>query len=76
MGALLLSAAGALAFSPTPKDAMVLARYIAGWERYENQINLDAADLDGDGLPATPRDAMVLARHIAGWDGYETIPMK
>ncbi len=60
----------------TPKDAMVLARYIAGWDGYEDMIVLEAADLDGDGKPATPKDAMILARHIAGWEGYETLPLK
>ena len=55
----------------TPKDAMVLARYIAGWDGYDELIHLEAADLDKDGRPATPKDAMILARYIAGWDGYE-----
>ena len=54
------------------KDRMIIARYAAGWEGYDEQIkSLAAADIDGDGTPATQKDAMILARYIAGWDGYE-----
>lgn len=60
----------------TPRDAMVLERYIARWPGYDIQTYLDAADLDSDGIPATPRDAMTLARHIAGWPGYEILPIQ
>ena len=55
----------------TPLDAMVLARWLAGWEGY--YIDDAASDLDGDGA-VTLRDAVILARHIAGWTGYETLP--
>ena len=59
----------------TPKDAMYLARYIAGWEGYDELIDLNGTDIDGDGNVATPRDAMYLARYIAGWEGYDEIPV-
>ena len=53
----------------TPKDAMYLARYIAGWQGYELK-NPDAADIDRDSVPATLKDAVILARYIAGWGEY------
>ena len=57
------------------KDNMMLARYLAGWEGYdETVINVKAADLDGDGK-VNVKDNMILARHLAGWAGYETLPM-
>ncbi len=59
----------------TPRDAMYLARYIAGWIGYDELVDVNATDIDGDGEPATPRDAMLFARHIAGWIGYETLPV-
>ena len=51
-------------------DRMILARYLAGWEGYEDRIrNKKAADIDGNGaLEAS--DRMVLARYLAGWEGY------
>ena len=55
----------------TPKDAMCLARYIAGWDGYDRLVNLEACDIDRDGAPATVRDAVILARYIAGWEEYE-----
>lgn len=57
----------------TSKDAMTLARYIAGWEGYDSLVVYAASDIDGDGNYATALDAMYLERYIAGWVGYETI---
>ena len=57
----------------TPKDAMYLARYIAGWAGYDKLIHPEACDIDKDGTPATVRDAIVLARFIAGWTEYKDL---
>ena len=54
----------------TLRDAVVLARYIAGWKDYDRFIIPAAADSDGDGT-ITAYDAMILARYIAGWQGYD-----
>ena len=53
------------------RDAMILDRYIAGWENYDMNIkNIDAADLNSDGS-VNNRDAMILDRYVAGWAGYD-----
>ncbi len=58
------------------KDNMFLARYLAGWEGYdETTIYMNNADLDGDGK-VNVKDNMILARHLATWDGYKTLPLK
>ena len=52
-------------------DRMLLARYLAGWEGYEERIlSMDAADIDRNGL-VEAKDRMLLARFLAGWEGYE-----
>ena len=52
------------------RDAMILDRYIAGWDGYDKYIKIrDAADLNRDSK-INNRDAMILDRYIAGWDGY------
>ena len=52
-------------------DRMILARYLAGWEGYEEKIkSMEAADIDGDG-EVTAKDRMILARKLAGWEGYD-----
>ncbi len=52
-------------------DRMLLARYLAGWEGYEERIlSVDAADIDRDG-EVNAKDRMLLARFLAGWEGYE-----
>ncbi len=56
-------------------DAVILIRYMAGWNGYEELVNIEAADIDGDGTPATMRDLTVLIRHLAGWSGYEDLPL-
>lgn len=48
----------------TDWDAIVLNRYLAGWEV---EMNSAAADTDGDG-ELTDWDAIVLERYLAGWD--------
>ena len=54
----------------TNRDAMILDRYVAGWNGYEKNIkDMNAADLNGDG-EVTNRDAMILDRYVAGWRGY------
>lgn len=57
----------------TAKDAMHLARYLAGWDGYELQIP-EAADFDNDGINGTLRDSLVLTRYLAGWEEYLTLP--
>ena len=59
----------------TPRDRMLLARYVAGWPGSENTIikgtaSFTAADIDDDG-EITPRDRMLLARYVAGWPGAD-----
>lgn len=59
----------------TNKDRVYLARYLAGWEGYdESVIDKTAADVNCDGV-LTNKDRVYLARHLAGWDGYETLPI-
>ena len=48
----------------TDWDAIMLNRYLAGWEV---EMNSAAADTDGDG-ELTDWDAIVLERYLAGWD--------
>ncbi|MBR4743756.1 MAG: S8 family serine peptidase [Oscillospiraceae bacterium] len=51
-------------------DRMILARYLAGWEGYEEKIlSMEAADIDGNGV-VEAKDRMILARYLAKWDGY------
>ena len=53
------------------RDAMILDRYIAGWEGYEEKIVIPAAaDLNRD-KQINNRDAMILDRYVAGWAGYD-----
>ena len=53
------------------RDAMILDRYIAGWEGYDSYIvNMIAADMNQDG-EVTNRDAIIIDRYVAGWDGYD-----
>ena len=53
------------------RDAMILDRYVSGWEGYKEKIvNMDAADLDRKGT-VDNRDAIILDRYIAGWTGYD-----
>ncbi|MCL1810034.1 MAG: S-layer homology domain-containing protein, partial [Clostridiales bacterium] len=51
-------------------DATKLAKYLVG---HNDQIVLEAADLDGDG-EITMKDLAILQRHLAGWVGYENLP--
>ena len=46
-------------------DAILLNRYLAGWENVE--LNVFAADIDGDG-EVSDWDAIILERYLAGWD--------
>lgn len=48
----------------TDWDAIVLNRYLSGWNE---KINNKSADIDGDG-DVTDWDAIVLERYLAGWD--------
>ena len=51
-------------------DATLLSRYVAEWDGYADQVDLDLADMDGkDGVTLT--DVTILARVVAEWDGYE-----
>lgn len=52
-------------------DRMILARYLAKWEGYEEKIkSMEAADIDRNGL-VEAKDRMILARKLAGWSGYD-----
>lgn len=52
-------------------DAMILARYVAGWSGYEEKIvSMDAADINKDGS-VDDIDAMIFARYMANWTGYD-----
>ncbi len=52
------------------KDSMILARYLAKWDGYEEQIvSMEAADVNKDGK-VNNKDRMILARYLAKWDGY------
>ena len=76
--------AGSAAFIPgdvnddtsvTSLDRLILTRYLAGWQDYEDKVvSKDAADLNGDGK-ISAMDRLILSRHLAGWPGYETIPL-
>ena len=52
------------------KDAAVLARYTSGWDGYADKVNLDAADINGDGK-VNGMDSAILMRYTSGWDGYD-----
>ena len=45
-------------------DAILLNRYLAGWENIE--VDMIAADIDGDG-EVNDWDAIILERYLAGW---------
>ena len=52
------------------RDAVILDRYIAGWDGYAGRIDdMDAADLDRDGAVGHT-DALILDRYVAGWKTY------
>ena len=50
------------------RDAMLLTRYVNGWEGIT--IDLTLADLDADGEVGV-RDAMIITRYVNGWEGYD-----
>ena len=53
------------------KDRVILARYVAGWDGYDAQIqSMTVADINGDN-EVNGKDRVILARFVAGWDGYE-----
>ncbi len=57
-------------------DGMLLARYLAAWDGYdETTLNLAAADVNGDSA-VDLQDGMVLSRHLAEWAGYEQLPIQ
>ncbi len=58
------------------RDRILLTRYLAGWEGYdEEDINLLAADVNQDGTVNT-KDRIILSRYLANWTGYEELPYK
>ena len=59
----------------TPRDRVILSRYLSNWEGYAEKINLAAADTDGDGI-ITTRDRVVLSRYLSKWNGYTALPYK
>ncbi|MBP5661756.1 MAG: hypothetical protein J6X30_01205 [Clostridia bacterium] len=53
-------------------DRILLSRYLAGWDMSAYNLDLDAADINGDGR-VTAKDRVILARYLAGWGGeYDT----
>ena len=51
-------------------DALILNRYLAGWDGYAEKIrNWDAAKINQDDR-VDRGDALILNRYLAGWDGY------
>jgi hypothetical protein len=46
------------------KDAILLFRYVAGWDV---EFHTDAADMDGNGT-VNSKDAILLFRYVSGWD--------
>lgn len=48
----------------TDWDAVLMARYLAGWTV---DVNLDAMDIDGDG-EITDWDSVLFDRYMAGWN--------
>ena len=53
------------------RDAILLDRYVAGWDGYESRLtDRDAADLNRDS-EINNRDAMIIDRYISGWEGYD-----
>ena len=50
-------------------DAMLLTRYVNGWEDIE--IDEAAADINGD-KKVDIKDAMILSRYVNGWEGYDS----
>ena len=59
----------------TPRDRVILSRYLSNWGGYAEKINLAAADTDDDGV-ITTRDRVVLSRYLSKWNGYTALPYK
>ena len=53
----------------TPKDAMILIRYVNTWPDV-NIVSMSNADINKDGA-VTPKDAMLLIRYVNNWPGYK-----
>ena len=53
------------------RDAMILDRYVAGWENYGKLLGYKTcSDLNRDD-EVNNRDAMILDRYVANWEGYD-----
>ncbi len=59
----------------SPFDLIVLSRYLAAWNGYEDYIYGANSDLDSDNKLGT-YDLIVLARNLAGWTGYDVLPIE
>lgn len=53
-------------------DAIFLQRYIAKWEKYRENGNWYAADINNDGK-VDGADLMILQRHLARWKNFENL---
>lgn len=54
------------------QDRLILSRYIAKWDGYEERIvDMRAADVNSDGK-VNAQDRLILSRYIAKWDGYSS----
>ncbi len=52
-------------------DSSILARYLSGWDGYDERIkSWEAADLDRNGT-VNGKDSSILKRYLSAWDGYD-----
>ena len=49
-------------------DALLIYRYLNGWENVD--LDTNAVDINGDG-DFTISDAVIITRYINGWEGYD-----
>jgi len=54
----------------TSEDAVIAARYAAGYSDYRRIYRCDYADMNGD-CKLTAEDAIIIARYAAGYKGYK-----
>lgn len=55
-------------------DLVVISRYLANWDSYDELIKLENSDVNNDN-GVSSEDSVVLARHLAKWTGYLTLPV-
>ena len=55
------------------RDRAILTRFLADWEGYADQVDMQAADVNQDG-EVNARDRAILTRYLADWEGYTQLP--